>query len=508
MVVAPSPALPTARPSATVAPTPSPTVPADLLRLPAGSLLHPLAAAIAGDTIYAVDSGRLKAISLPGGQIRTIEPPNNTVAAHPVQEITSLAYFEPARILYLLDRSGAVYGWDMGNTWTLEREAGGDSSSGQEYPVALAADATAVYLLDTNNGRIWRKGSGAWQALITNSALEGAIRLAPAAGDLFILVGERPGQPARLFRLRGAALSGLSVPGGLELPSQVAGGLPEGRLLVIDQGLRRVRLVQAGQDGGAVLDADPLTLPNAANDVHVAAYGGQGIILLGRDYVYKVAPAGRLLAQPLAAGAIAMPAALARPNDLILLAGLPALRMPIPGAHLPTIDRSLPGSPRPYRFGIHEGLDMYGVTVGASVVEGTRVFAAGDGVVTRADVDYMEHSPADMARWLAETQQRRMTPPETENRLGGRQVWIDHGNGFSTRYLHLSGIAPTIKAGSQVKAGDLIAFAGNSGTPEAAAGAVSDVHLHFEVRVGDTFLGQWLAPIETRRLLARVLGVP
>ena len=79
---------------------------------------------------------------------------------------------------------------------------------------------------------------------------------------------------------------------------------------------------------------------------------------------------------------------------------------------------------------------------------------------------------------------------------------------WPTRYLHLSGIAPSLKVGDRVNAGDVVGFAGNSGTPEAAAGASSDVHLHFEVRLGDGYLGKWISPIETRRTLERILGAP
>ena len=84
--------------------------------------------------------------------------------------------------------------------------------------------------------------------------------------------------------------------------------------------------------------------------------------------------------------------------------------MPIAGAHLPDIDRSLPGAPRPYRFGIHEGIDMYASTVGVNVAKGTQVLAAADGVVnTPADVDYKEASVAQVNAWLDESMAAHMT---------------------------------------------------------------------------------------------------
>ena len=59
----------------------------------------------------------------------------------------------------------------------------------------------------------------------------------------------------------------------------------------------------------------------------------------------------------------------------------------------------------------------------------------------------------------------------------GKTIMIDHGNGISTRYGHLSGFAVT--AGQRVQRGDVIGYVGESGRS-------TGPHLHYEVRINDT----------------------
>ncbi len=94
-----------------------------------------------------------------------------------------------------------------------------------------------------------------------------------------------------------------------------------------------------------------------------------------------------------------------------------------------------------------EGAFHSGVDISSNY--GHPVIAPADGVVTYAD---------NMAGY-------------------GRMIVLDHGQGISTRYGHLSGFA--IAAGQTVHRGDVIGYVGLSGRS-------TGPHLHYEVRIHDT----------------------
>jgi murein DD-endopeptidase MepM/ murein hydrolase activator NlpD len=89
---------------------------------------------------------------------------------------------------------------------------------------------------------------------------------------------------------------------------------------------------------------------------------------------------------------------------------------------------------------IHAGVDI-------SAPTGTPVHSAADGIVSRAEY-YGGY---------------------------GKLVVIDHGNGMSTRYGHLSRF--DVVPGQEVRRGDVIAFSG-------ATGRATSPHLHYEIRLG------------------------
>ncbi len=84
---------------------------------------------------------------------------------------------------------------------------------------------------------------------------------------------------------------------------------------------------------------------------------------------------------------------------------------------------------------------------------GTEVLAARDGVVSAVVIHH----------------------PENTNRSShANYVAVRHNDGESSRYIHLRTGGSAVKVGDRVRAGDVIAFSGNSGRS-------SRPHLHFDV---------------------------
>ncbi|MBI5351164.1 MAG: peptidoglycan DD-metalloendopeptidase family protein [Chloroflexi bacterium] len=111
------------------------------------------------------------------------------------------------------------------------------------------------------------------------------------------------------------------------------------------------------------------------------------------------------------------------------------------GLGWPADDHTLSGNP--YGPG-HLGIDI-------SAPEGSNVYAAGSGVVTKAQGGY--------------------------NYGYGNVIFIDHGNGYVTVYAHLSQI--NVSLCQVVGQGSLIGYSGNTGNSFGA-------HLHFEIRRNGT----------------------
>lgn len=195
----------------------------------------------------------------------------------------------------------------------------------------------------------------------------------------------------------------------------------------------------------------------------------------------------------------------APPWDAAMVRRLSFLQSPIPGAGISTRDTQLPGAPRPYRNGTHEGLDYYNGYCVVPVHFGDAVYAAGDGVIYRIDHEYSEPALAERQKWLEESAAAGDTPEEILDRLRGRQVWIVHAEDVVTRYAHLDTVCEKLQLGDRVEAGEFIGTVGNSGTSNGARGTRDDAHLHFEIWVDNYYLGEGLGPVEVRSLWQQIL---
>ena len=188
-------------------------------------------------------------------------------------------------------------------------------------------------------------------------------------------------------------------------------------------------------------------------------------------------------------------------------ADLTGFAFPLAGGCLPGGDQLMPGASREYRQGTHEGIDFYDSDNCTPIGAGTEVLAAKAGKVVRADWNYSPLTQAELDEMEKQTPSEGQTDEAALDRYRGRQVWIDHGNGVVTRYAHLSRIADGIDVGVSVRQAELIAYVGNSGTPESLTDPNAEMHLHFELRVGDGYLGKGMAAPEVRSLYEKAFGL-
>ena len=462
-----------------------------------GTFPHPLSPVVVDDTLYFVDGGQLKALTLGVAEPpRTIAPLAGKVDGVPIQELLDLAALPGGSTLVILDRNGEVYRYTPGtDRWTTEEWAA-LSGSGSHYLTAVAADQQAIYFLDTNSGRIWRYIPGKEARAVVEIPRSRGIDLAADGRNLYVLwretTNERPAIvqfDARTGEQGWTVKKGLDYPTALWLDPQSGGPL-----YVLDSNDRRVLALDC--DTSEMLDEYLLL------DREITLSGGW----LLDDRLLFVAPNAVYL-YPAAEGetGFRLPDPDMEAFDPANLEHLRGFTPPIAEIKLPERENSLPGAPRHYRHGVHQGIDLYAWPNGTQVTTDTEVLAARDGIVIRADWDYETPTQVQMAGWLAECRERGYTPDEILDHLRGRQVWLDHGNGIVTRYVHLSAIAKGVKVGQKVQQGQVIGYVGNSGTPESLYNADAELHLHFEIWLGEHYLGQYLSPIETRRWLNRVV---
>lgn len=151
--------------------------------------------------------------------------------------------------------------------------------------------------------------------------------------------------------------------------------------------------------------------------------------------------------------------------------------LPVVGTEVPGDPHLLPGAARAYRGGRHEGIDF-------SCPPSTPVRAAAAGYVLSIE-DEPNLPERRREELLQYCRQRGETPGEVLEVLHGKRVVVCHGtlggDLTTTSYSHLEKVEPSLRPGSDVDAGQVLGWAGNSGTSH-AYDRDAWAELHFELR--------------------------
>jgi len=437
------------------------------------------------------------------------EPLDRLVNNVPFQELVDLAYDRSSGTLLALDKSGRVFRYTPGGQWGLVRypEMAPDGEADPGY-LAISAAGGSVYLLDADLNQVWRfpiegADNGPPAPVFPGSRFDGAFG-GPGLEAGVDLLTDREGLVALYTDgTIGRYDGGESAP---RLELAVEADLPlslvahEGQAYVVD-GLRRA-FILADTDTSKPQTGYQFVFPEMGL-VRDAAFDEAGRVLALADSTLLVHAPGE------SDEACDPPDDLTAPSFYYgadLTDVLADFRYPIDNALLPSVPRAYPGARRLYRAGVHRGLDIHPWDVPGGIDIGEPIHAMQDGVVTRADVNYTPVSEAEFAILTEQALALNISLPSTLDRIGGRQVAIDHGNGVTTRYMHLDSLGDGIALGAEVKRGQVIGTVGVSGTGREGSVNYAYVaaHAHVEIWIGDHYLGQGLTLRETMWLLQQV----
>lgn len=454
-------------------------------RFAPNTLPHPLALAWRDDALIVLDTGRV--LAFPGGRPedgRALLQAGDLVGQTPVQEPLDLV--NAADGLLVLDRAGDVYRLADGER-LLERYDRPIGERSAHYYVALEAADDRRLLLETSAPLVLRYDATG-EGMLPLPADAYPIDLAAVGDDLYALFQAADSPAAVVRRYTNGRESAWQPNLPVAQPRQVQATADA--LWLLDQDGRR--LTEFGRADGRARQVFRFADGRRISSFWIAA-DGQTLALAGRDWIALVG--GSAVDAAVAAEGLRVAEL---PHAAERLAALIPLHIPIGIPLFTQRDYQMPGAPRHYRLGIHEGVDFYWQT-------GAPVTAVAAGVVIRADWGYVDPPPAQFAYWRAQAAALGATPPEAIDFFRGRQVWIDHGDGLISRYVHLSAVDAAVQVGAAVAQGQVVGYVGNSGSPGALVDGYEDAHLHLELRIGDGFVGQFLRPIEAREWLRRLL---
>jgi murein DD-endopeptidase MepM/ murein hydrolase activator NlpD len=495
-----------------------PTVPSNVVPLPAAEpgavvdalnkKIMPGAVVLADDQLLFLTPAAIWVAANASKQLQAAGPikaeqfaPPKSFGGVPVQELCNLIYAEKRNSVVVLDKSGDLYEFLLDtHKWRLFR-SNMPFLAGQPDPefIDLAVLNDKILLLDPERNQIWKPTGSArtmngffpdvfpWRAKRGDASLGDAAAIA-CDGNVYVIkrygpitiYGDGLGKsaPQTVFKF--------ARPNGLR-PSRLitAAGTPlfivereNNRVLSIDKKTHKVSSFQFPASGdlrGLVPLSDGFWLL----DNGILRYRALSKADKGKSAVATRHPDSRL-------------------DGMI---------MPIAGMRLPRHPGVFPGARRLYRYGVHEGLDLfYDAGAKTKVQMGTPARAADSGKVIRADANFKDMNAVKFNKVMTECAREHRTSAANEDLLRGCQVWIDHGNHLVTRYAHLDRINPVVKTGGAANTGELIGFVGVSGTGQNLPGRARYPHLHFEIWLDGHYLGWGLTPTETMQVYEDIFG--
>ncbi len=434
-----------------------------------------------------------------------LTPPGRKVDRYTIRELVYLTVEPESGDLLLLDKSNDIYRYaPEGETGEWRMEFAAAPIPGQ-YPdpqyLALQSVDRDLYVLDADLSRVWRFSPGdalPKTDLSTGRLLTAMDMVFPPAGaeDDTLIALNRSGHLLKF--IHGRPVLGFGEEADLGDDGWPAQVFALGNSIVVADGQSR-SLLGVDLDSGHVTWTVGLRFADMQRLRNAAIHQGTLYALAGPNlYVADLNQDG--LDEN---GNIACPPVTY--DDTYYFDGqdvqalMPDYKLPFPGAELPPRPRSYPGARRLYRYGMHQGVDLYSSDV-AGLGIGSHILAIADGTVIRADTDYVEMTPAEFEAVMRRTEEEHRTPPDLTDKLRGQQVHVQHENGVQSWYAHLSGIPAGIVAGETVEQGDPVGYVGVSGTSSGAYGMSDGAHLHFEVWINGRYLGQGLSIYETMRL--------
>jgi murein DD-endopeptidase MepM/ murein hydrolase activator NlpD len=431
--------------------------------------------------------------------LKRIDPPaliNNGLKAGPAgtpwQEFNDCVYMPSRMSIIILDKSGDLFEYNVPKqTWGVFRANGPTQGSPDPDYISLCVAGDTIVVLDPERNEIWRinshgKASRGFREVMPWRARAGD----PFVGDGLAIACDRE---FYVLKKHGQIVKFAGTGEGISPESHLAYKQPHRmrptRLILAGDDVKTAYIYVVERENNRVTRIDrhsgasvAFLFPANSNLRNLISTLDGFWILDGDNFVF------RTFKQAVSADAPFKP----RPLD-------PRLRgfiFPIAGQGLPAHPGVFPGARRLYRFGVHEGLDLFSGG-GKTVVIGTQARAVKKGSVLRADANFVDMNARKFNQVMEECRHDHRTSDKNEDLLRGCQVWIDHGSGLVTRYAHLNKTNTDLKLNEQISRGSLIGYVGVSGTGQNLPGKAQYPHLHFEIRLDGKYLGYGLTPQET-----------